>query len=405
MNILLVTPYYSPDLGPSSPLLTMLCEDLAKNGYSISVICAVPHFPDGKVRKGYQNFIFKLSTEKGVEVNRVWVPSGNRNNLIHRAFSFLVFQVESAFLALFKKFDVAIITNPALETFLPFWIINTIRKKKIIYCVWDVYPEIGVLTGVMTNKYIIRLVKFIEDICLHRAQRIHILSEEFIPQLVKNHIVKEQNLVVRPIWVDVESFKPIPTPTQFLIDHGLQNKLVILYSGNIGLSQGLESIIETANFLRFDNEILFLFLGDGINKLPLQNQVTSLGLNNVLFLPFQTPENYREALSSAATCLVSLKPGIENESIPSKTYSIMAAGRSIIACADKNSNLANLIETADAGWVISNRNPQQMGEQIINIIHDQKALNQKASNARKYALHNFDRTSAAFFFKEQIDHL
>ena len=183
MNIVLITPYYEPDLGPSSPLVTMLSEDLTSLGHEVTVIAAVPHFPSGQVKEGFRGGLWRWDVLRGVKVCRLWVPSGNRANLLHRLFVFLIYQILSVLAGLTVTGDVVIITNPAIETILPYLLFNKIRNIPIIYCVWDLYPEVGVQVGVFRHRFIISVVNILENYCLNRAAVVQSLANNFVDNL------------------------------------------------------------------------------------------------------------------------------------------------------------------------------------------------------------------------------
>ena len=284
MHILIVTPYYTPDFGPSAPMFSMLAESLVSSGYKVTVLAAVPHFPSGQVAQGFRKRLWRWEVINGVRVGRAWVPSGNRSNLVHRFLTFLVFQILVTVVGLNLQYDVLLITNPAIETGLPFALLGCIRRKPIIFGVWDVYPEVGVRMGLFRSRAVIRLVAFLEDFCLRRSDRIQVLGDGFVADL-EHHRIPRSKIVVIPPWVDTELIKPMARQNSFSHEHNLDDKFVVLYAGNLGLSQGLETVLEAARNLSDRPEILFLMVGGGADKEQLVN--LAAGLNNVRFLPFQ----------------------------------------------------------------------------------------------------------------------
>jgi colanic acid biosynthesis glycosyl transferase WcaI len=381
MKILIVSPCYPPDLGPSAPMLRMLAESLVASGNQVTVLAAVPHFPTGQVPPHYRRRLWTWEYSNAVRIGRAWMPSGNRANLIHRSLTFLVYQVLVALVGLGLEYDVAFIANPAIETGLPFLLLGWMRRKPVVFGVWDVYPEVGVRMGLFRNRTVIRLVSILEDFCLHTARRIQVLGEGFLADLA-HHKVKPENIVVIPPWLDTEQVHPMPRQNSFSCEYGLNDRFVVLYAGNLGLSQGLNNVLEAARTLEHDSEILFLFVGDGASKEQLISQ--GAALNNVRFLPFQPRERLSEVLATADVSLVVLKSGIGYNSLPSKTFSILSSGRPVLACVDEGTDTWNFIERSRSGLCVYPESPAALAQAIHTLKDDPERRKQMGSNGRTW---------------------
>ncbi len=398
MRILVVTPYYAPDLGPSAPLLTMLGEDLAAMGHQVTVIAAVPHFPTGHVHAKYRGRVRQWETHNGVRVCRVWVPSGNRANLRHRLLTFLVFQLLASVVGLEQSYDVVVITNPALETWLPFALLAWLRRKPSVWCVWDVYPELGVRMGVFKNSTVIALVGALEDFCLRRASAIQVLHEGFIADL-QPHAVPRHKMVVVPPWLDTEFIRPLPRRNSFSVEHGLADGFTVLYAGNLGLSQGLDNVLLAAQRLDSRSDVQFVFVGEGACREQLVAQAGQLNLTSVRFIPFQPRERLPEVLASADVSLVSLRRGIGDGSLPSKTFPILASGRPILAAVDQGSGIWNLIQQSAAGVCVLPSDPEALSEAIARLVAEPDLRQQLGRQGRDYAVRHHSRQAAAKAFE------
>jgi len=178
----------------------------------------------------------------------------------------------------------------------------------------------------------------------------------------------------------------------------LDECFVVQYAGNIGLSQGLEHVIETAGLLAGESRIRFVFVGDGAGRASLAELAERRGLTNVQFIPFQSYEKLPMVLASADVALVALKKGLSSDSVPSKVYSILASGRPLIAAVDANSDTARLIEEAKCGVRVEPHNSRGLVDaiQLIyrNLIHSQ----QFAESGRAYVVEHHGRRAAALAF-------
>jgi colanic acid biosynthesis glycosyl transferase WcaI len=404
MNLLIITPYYAPDLGPSSPLVTTLTESLvAQFDVRATVISAAPHFPDGFVRDGFHHFPWKWSKENGVRICRIWVPSGDRAGLFHRFTVFVIFQCLATLAAWREKYDAVFITNPAIETGFLFFVFAWLKHKPSIFCVWDVYPEIGIQLGIFKNAFVIKIIRWMEDFCLEHSSAVHALAQSFVSNLKERVSVREKIKYIPP-WMTMTASHGFSKQNSFALAHNFMEKFVVMYSGNLGLSQGLEKFVKAAKDLINQTDIHFVFIGDGLAAIELRALAQRLNLSNVTFLPFQPRQLLMEALSSADICLVSLQPGISASSLPSKIFSIMACERPILAVVDENSDSWTLIQDARAGWCCPpSTKPEQVAELILSISRDDTALREFGANAGRYVRQYFSLQKATGMFLALIE--
>ena len=369
MKILVVTPYYEPDLGPSAPLLTLLCSQLIMRGHQVTVITSVPHFPSGKVQQNYKGQWFRRTVESGVQVVRVAVPSIDRSNLFKRLLQFLSFQIGAALAIINQKHDVALFTNPALECWLPFFFQNLFYKKPVIYSVYDIYPDVGIKLGIFKNRFVISVVAWLERYCLNGSAIIHVISDSFRSGLIALDVPDSKMELVQ-LWVDTDFIRPMAHNNPFSEEYDLTNKVVVMYAGNIGLSQGLENVLEAADLLRDQKNLCFVFIGNGNGLASLKTQVKNQKMENVIFIPFQPRERLAQVLSSADLMLVILNKGIGSDSLPSKIFTSLAIGRPILASIDADSEARQLIEKYDAGICIPPEDPKKIAGAILTLIND-----------------------------------
>lgn len=398
MKLLIITPFYAPDLGPSAPLFALLSEALVRNGHQVSVVAAVPHYPSGKVPSDFRGVGNRHSNVNGVEVTRVPVPSIDRSKFKQRALQLLCFQIGATWATLASKYDAALITNPALETWLPTWWHAVVRRKPVIYSVFDVYPDVGIDLGVFRSPRVIELVRRLECSCLGWSRAVQIISDNFRSGLSALG-VPEAKMKRIPIWVDDQLIRPLPRENGFSHEFDLDGKFVILYAGNIGISQGLETVLQAAKLLADQEEMLFVFVGEGSGKSKLQTEAQTLDLHNVRFIPFQPRERLPEVLASADVSLIVLKNKIGLNSLPSKTFSCLASGRPVIASIDEESELHRLIEDAHAGICTGSEDPLSLTEAVLKLKDDRQLCSTLGANGRRFVEQNHSVAAAAGQFE------
>lgn len=394
MRILLVSPYYAPDLAPDASLFEMLLTDLVRQGHEVSVICAVPHYPTGRVSEKFRGRLIQRGFQDGVDVTRVWMPSLNRARYIQRILAILCYQFLAALQMLWRGFDVMITINPAFESALPLFVAGTLRRKPVIYAAWDIYPDVGIRLGVFRHRLVINVVSAIENYCYRHCAFVHILSEGH-KKLLSDRGVPEAKLALIPLWVDSDFIRPIPRLNQFSAEHDLDHSFVILYAGNFGKTHGVDNLLETARLVSSEPQIRFVLVGAGEAHSNLQRAFESAGLTNASFLNFQPRESLPMLMASADVSLVMLKPGFGSDSVPSKAYPIMASGRPILASVDRECETANLLDRSGCGLRVDPGNPNEIADAILTLFHDKDLCRQLGAAGRSYALQHHSRTVAA----------
>jgi colanic acid biosynthesis glycosyl transferase WcaI len=364
MRILIFGGHYEPDLGPSAPIFTMLCRNLVRLGHQVTMLTMVPHYPSGRVPPEYQGKWFWKDDDQGVEVIRLGLPSVDRAKLPQRMLQYLAYQIGATLAGWNKKYDAVFACSSALTSWLPFQTLVTLRNKPAVYGVYDVYPSVGIKLGIFRHKPVITLMTALERSCLDNAALVRVISDSFRPDL-REMGVPDEKMVRGYDWVDTNLVRPLPRLNPFAEENGLTDKFVVMYAGNLGLSQGLEYVIAAADFLKEQDEILFLFVGDGASREMLEEETAQRGLQNVKFLPFQPRERLPEVLASANVSLVSLQRGMGSGSLPSKMYSIFASGRPLLISVDEGSEPWKLVEQAGAGMCVPPENPASLSTAIL----------------------------------------
>ena len=399
MNILMIAPYYEPDLGPSAPLFAMLSVGLIKREHKVTVITTVPHYPSGGVSAPFRGRKIRRSLENGVEVIRVPIPSLKRTNLAKRLLQFLSYQYLATWTGLFQRYEVAFVANPALWVWLPFAFLVALRRKPSVFSVHDVYPDVGVTLGIFRNQAVIAAVAAVERFCLNRSTLVRILSNSFKPGLRKLGLSEAKMALVYD-WVDTDLIRPLPHDNAFAREHGLTDRFIVLYAGNLGLSQGLEDVLTAAEQIIDHHDIHFVFVGGGAGRDRLMTLAQKKQLVNVQFLPFQPRARLPEVLASSDVSLVILRRGIGTGSLPSKTFSIMASARPLIVSVDEGSETWKLVKQAEAGICVPPENSRKLAEAILSLWQDQELREKLGRNGRIWAERHHSSQSVAEKFEK-----
>lgn len=318
--------------------------------------------------------------------------SGFKRMLTWSLFTFLSF-----FHVLFssKKKELILITTPPFIVFTGLFF-KRLRNQNYHLIIWDLYPDVLVNFGVLNeSSWIIKYWKKINKTCFTKASNVFTLGKH-LATAINNYT--QENPKIIPNWVNADFVKPMEkAENTFAKEHNLQDKLVVMYSGNMGLTHDIESIVYAAEALQNNSSIHFVLIGDGAKKTKITQYVSEKNLTNVLILPYQSNEVLPYSLSCADIGVVTLSQGAETISVPSKTYYTLAAGSAILALASHESELGLLIEEYNCGKVFENPKNEEIVKFIEGLVQEKSQLKEYKENARK-ASFNFTPENAKQYY-------
>jgi glycosyltransferase involved in cell wall biosynthesis len=304
------------------------------------------------------------------EVQVIRLKSYNRENTFYRLLTWIIFTIQSFFFLSFKKkySRVLFCSNPP---FLPL-LVSLIKKKnlQIEILIYDIYPDILLNFGYISKKSMLyKLWLSFNKKSFETAYRIIVISEG-MKKILLSHGGNLNIDIIYP-WVDTDYIKPIKTKNWFVKKNNLQEKTIILYSGNMGKTHSLLTLLKAAKILNLKNKKFhFLFIGDGSEKEFLVKYVKTNDLQNVSFLPYQEKEVLPYSFASASYGVVSLSEGFESMSLPSKTFYYLSAGSAIISICKQGSDLESLVKYNGCGFSINPNNHSGLVNKLIKINDD-----------------------------------
>ena len=379
-------------------IMADLAEDLASNGLDVGVVCAQATYlvDEQSPKSEYHN---------GVGIKRVWTFLFNKNKNIGR-----VLNSASCFLSMIPKLfhgskdDLLIFnTNPALLPLLGLFA-NKIRKQKYVILIHDLWPELPAHVGMISrNGFLYRLIDSVNILAFRNASGIVVLSETMKDVILGKVPEKRGKVHVLPNWADQNRIYPVPKKrNEILKETGLVNKKIVMYSGNIGRYQPMEVMIQAAGKLRHREDIAFVFAGDGGKRYKIEKMASGMNLANVTFLPFQPLDRLAESLSMADLSLVGIYPENEGVIMPSKLYGLLAVGKPIICVSDPDSEVVQILRTADAGVHSSIDDPKELAQKIEGVLDNEARAFEMGENGRRYFLEHFERKKITRQWKDLL---
>ena len=391
MKIVMICQWFPPEHAPIGVMLSEMAEDLIQKGHSVSIITGFPNHPEGIVFKGYNKKIFNKEDESGLKIIRCYLYTSPKKTFLRRAANYLSFAMSSFVAAMcMEKHDVLLMVSPPLSNGLIAIALKKIKKLRFVFNVQDIYPDAAISTEIIKNPFLIKVLMKLEQIIYHEAKSVSLISEGFKNNLLAKGVPEEKINVIEN-WIDTNEIVPMNKHNDFSIKHELIDKFVILYSGTIGIISGAEIIIDCAKNLSDYEDILFLFVGEGIVKDEIRKKVNQLSLKNIKFLSFQPRKLLSEVQSCSDVSVLTLAKDKGKTSVPSKILGYMAAARPVVASIDESSDTHRLINEAKCGICVEPGNADNLSDIILTLYHDRHLAEQLGRNGREFLMNNCGR--------------
>jgi glycosyltransferase involved in cell wall biosynthesis len=303
-----------------------------------------------------------------------------RNSSFSRLLTWLAFGFRSFLYLLFRNSPVFVCTNPPFMPVLVFFY-QVIKKQKIYLLFYDLYPEAPERLHYITkNNFIYRIWSYFNRKQLISATEVFTISNHLQKELEKYGHQRKVH-VIHP-WSDNQFIKPIiKFNNSFVSEHQLTDKFIVLYSGNLGLTHDIESIVESAGLVLNDKDIRFVIIGDGPKSTRISDMVRDRNYSNVLLLPWQSPEYVPFTFASADIGVVTLGEGSEGISVPSKTFSYLAAGCSLLVISESGSEAERLVGEYQCGIITRPGDKHNIAASIIRLKNNPEELRRYKENA------------------------
>ncbi len=327
MKLLILSQYFPPEVGAPQNRLYELAALLNKSGVEVTVLTAMPNYPQMEIYEAYKNKAYMFEEMNGLKVHRSKIFVSKNKSIINRLRNYFSFVISSARVGNKKlgNFDFLMCESPPL--FLGYSAMYLARKKhaKLIFNVSDLWPESAEKLGVVTNSLLLKLAYNLEAKLYKKAT---LVTGQTLG-ICNNINARFKN--VKPYWlpngVDLSFYNPetIEAGTWREKNNFSEDDFILLYAGIIGIAQGLEIIVEAANVLKSNTKLKFVLLGSGPEKEKLIQLKKDLNLSNVFFLNTIAKPQMPEILKSVNAAIVPLKKlDLFKGAIPSKIFETLA---------------------------------------------------------------------------------
>lgn len=384
---------YYPEISATAQLLTELAEGLANSHpCRVTVVCGVPQ---GACEEQPVPFTGRRLVQRG-RLNNVLIlrsrgTSFPKKIFLGRIFNYLTYFVSAclAGLQLERPVIVMALTDPPIIGLAAFLASRRFRCP-LVLSYRDIFPEVSRLLGGSRRPVVEWVLDCVNRFLIRRSDRVCALGQAMRGRLIEEKGADPGRVVVIPDWADCAKIIPGAKKNPFSIEHGLDNRFVVMHAGNLGASQDLEVLLQAVALLKDLPDLLFVFVGEGVRKAELEALANKAGLSNVRFLPFQRKEKLTDTFASADCFVISLKAGLSGYIMPSKLYGVLAAGRPYVALVDEECDVARITGEHLCGLLAKPGSPSDLADKIRALYHDCPLAQQMGRNARQAAL-LFDR--------------
>jgi colanic acid biosynthesis glycosyl transferase WcaI len=394
MKILVLSVNYWPEETGIGPLTTWRCEYLASRGHDVTICTTFPYYPQWRVCEQYKRALWRRESHNGVKILRSWSWIPKQVTSVKRIVFEATFLMGNLIAALSTgKPDLLLVESPPLGLALTAGVLKRLWGIPFVYDVMDLQPDAAADLGMLHDGTLMRSLYRLEKFAYHQADLVSTLTEGMRRRILEKSIAPEK-VTLFAVRAD-SSLLQLQRGAEgqsFRRTYALEKKFVVLYTGNMGVKQGLDVIVSAAGLSQDRPEIVYLFAGDGAVRRDTELQAAALGLTNIKFLPVQPKEQLFQMLAAADICLITQQRTVSDIVFPSKTATFMAAGCPIIASVNRGSAVASILERSGAGLVVTPEEPTLLSEAIKSLQGDSRKQREMSEAGRRFAREYWDES-------------
>lgn len=404
MKICFFNRSYWPDQAATGELLTELAQDLvSRHECSVSVVAG--RALRGSSGEAAGGRLVGEESRHGVTIVRANGSRLSPGRFAGRAANYLTY-FASATAASFRigRPDVVVsLTDPPIIGLAALWAARRVGARFVFLCE-DVFPEVAALVEDFHSRSVDAALERTNRYLLRQADAVVAVGDRMRRRLVDEKGADPARMHVISNWADCEAIAPGSKDNPFARAHGLTDRFVLMHSGNVGLAQDLDVLIEAADRLRSKNRLTIAIVGHGARRDALERMVAAREIGNVRFFPYQPKASLSDSFGTADAFLVSLKQGLEGYIVPSKVYGILAAGRPYIAATDPSCEAAVIARDAGCGIVTTPGDPDALAGAIVALYNNPDLTREMGIKARRAAA-QFDRRVAVQAYHDLFEKL
>ena len=394
MNLLVVCPHFDPDVAPTGVVMSRIAHELIARGNRLHVVTSLPWYQHHAIDAGWDGQLVRTERTDWGRISRVHPFPTDKRNIPARALAFGGFTALATLVGTFGRVrpDAVLAMSPPLTLGLAGRIAATARRAPLVFNIQDVFPDVAIELGLLSGDRVIRAARALERLSYRMSDAVTVLSDDLADNVrskitigLEGEQAQAQSKKVRviPNFVDTNAIRPEARENSYREQYGLIGKKVVMYAGNVGFSQSLDLVLETARSFEVSRpDVVFVINGGGSARPDLERDAAHLP--NVRFIDMQPIERLPEVLAAGDVHVVPLRAGLAWSSVPSKLYSILAAGRPIVASVDSGTEVERTLERAAAGIAVPPDDPRAFAGAISELIDDSDRAARMGASGRLF---------------------
>lgn len=375
---------YAPELTGIAPYNRALCEHLHNTGHEVRMVTTFSYYPAWKKTEADRGRLYRTDVINGVKIFRCWHYVPQRVTTLKRIFHEATF-ITTTFLRLLTlpRPDIYVVVSPPLLLGLAVRVLQLFKSRPYVYHVQDLQPDAAVGLGMLKPSAFTRLLYRLEALAYRHAAAVSGIGQGMMDAFTRKGVPAARQIYF-PNGATLPEQNNLPTRGKFRTRHGFKaDEFLAIYSGNLGVKQGLDILVEAARQLG-GTSVRIVICGDGAVRPKLEASIRQEKLQNMTLLPLQPDKEYQEMLADADVCLVTQQTGSGAAFLPSKLLTVLALARPVVGVADETSALRPAIAEGGFGICVQPGDAKNLSQVLQALADNRTDLEQYGRNGRKY---------------------
>ncbi|MDR1725373.1 MAG: glycosyltransferase family 4 protein [Bacteroidales bacterium] len=393
MKLLILTQYYPPETGAPQVRLSELAQRLQQKGVYVSVLTAMPNYPQMIIHKQYKGKCFCKEQINKVNVYRSWIYVPQSKAMIKRLLNYFSFVLSSFWYGIFKikgKYDILFVESPPLFLGITAYLLAKFKRAKLVFNVSDLWPESAERLGLITNRSLLKMATWLEEFCYKKSFLITGQTQGIVNNIKNRFPFKRVHWLKNGIDVGYyEKDEKFVKGLWRVENKFAEDDFILFYGGIIGYAQGLDVILYAAEKLKNYNNIKFVVLGSGPEKQRLVDMKNNLDLVNVYFFDAVEKKKMRQIIEDIDASIIPLKRlELFKGAIPSKIFESLALRKPVLLGVEGEAKEL-FIDNGDCGLAFEPENSENLCKQILYLYSNKEDAEKMGENGLKYVSQNF----------------
>ncbi len=406
MKFLILTQYFPPEVGAPQTRLLELGINLKKLGHEVTVLTAMPNYPQMEVHPKYKRKFYVNEQIEGINVHRSWIYASKNRAIYSRLLNYFSFVFTSLIIGLTKtgKFDYILCQSPSLFLGISAYVLKVTKKTQLIFNVSDLWPESAEKLGLVTNQAFLKLSSILENFMYRNSELITGQTQGIINNIIQRHPNKK--ILWLPNGVNIESINSKPVNAHWRINNGYKpNDFVLLYAGMIGYAQGLETIVLAAEQLKSNVNIKFCIVGSGPEKFKIEELIEQKRLKNIKTYNTVSKQEVASIIYSSNAGVIPLKKiDLFKHAIPSKVFEFLAYKKPILLGVEGEAKRL-FIDKGKCGISFTPEDVNELCDSILSLQSDKDLSTEMGKNGYSFVKEHFTHIKRAEDLIESVNNL